>query len=161
MPEIPKKKWYELGERREIFFPLTTAVVRDRLISTLAAGGLKGKSFWTGTVSFRGTLAGNFFDISIGVPAGKGTLDYQVYGELVSKSNGCLMQVVIRDSSPFYTALVVAAFSTFIFFTSKGFGIFGIFFFGGFACFALTIQHVLGVNAVTKAIRDSMEIQPI
>ncbi len=163
MLEIPKKKWYELEDRRDIFLPFTTEVVCDRLINTLSAGGLKRKSFWTGRIKCSGTLTGNFLEMSIGIPTGKGSINYQVYGELVSNSGGgCLVRVAIRDTSPFYTALVVAAFISFIFFKAGTvIGIFAIFFFGGFACVALILQHVFGISAVTKAIRDSTESEEL
>lgn len=154
IPGIPPKKWYEQEERRNIFVPFTLSTVRDQMASTLLLGSIKEKGFWATATKCTGNINGNFLEMTIEIPSGKqGQLNYHVFGELVGYSNGCLIQVAVRDSNTFVIFLVVAAFIAFIYINEgAGIGIFPTFFFGGFAFLASILQHTLGVNAVTKAI---------
>lgn len=154
IPGIPQKKWYEQEERLNIFVPYPLSTVHDQIASTLLLGSIKEKGFWARATKCTGNITGNFLDIIIGIPSGKGSrLNYHVFGELVRYSNGCLIQVAVRDNNTFVIFLVIAALIAFIFINEgAGFGIFATFFFGGFAFLGSILQHTLGVNGVTKAI---------
>ena len=166
IPGMPRKKWYEQEERWDLFVTVPLHVVREQIVNVTATGNIREKKIWNRPVSCTGKITGNFLDITVRIGVGRGYSSYHVFGELVGDSNGCLIQVTVRDTVTFETALAlggVIIFAVIAGAASKGviaairLGLFAAPFLGIFGIVLVLIQRKSGMNALKKKIREMVE----
>ncbi|TDH17805.1 hypothetical protein EXU57_24760 [Segetibacter sp. 3557_3] len=148
---VPKRRWFEYDTKRRFALPVNRNVARERLASILDTKRDNSSS----SLAWMGTIENFDLEINLTIILGRGKLNVQVFASIIDYPNGCLVEMIMRDSIP-WSFVMTTGFLVLLVYVTAGLGlsIIAALFFGSFLFFGAVLYHGMSITKSTSFLSD-------